>query len=70
MSPISIGVSADGSSGLWGIRRVAEELGISVRTVHRLIKARKLASIKLDGLLKFRPADIEKFLERRLRKAA
>jgi excisionase family DNA binding protein len=58
------------SASLLSIREVASELGVSVRTVHRLIKARKLSSIKLDGILKFRPSDVEHFLERRLRRAA
>jgi excisionase family DNA binding protein len=64
-SPISIGVP-----GLWNISEVAAYLNISTRTVRRLIGKRKLSAIKLDGGWRFRPADVERFVEKRTRKAA
>jgi hypothetical protein len=38
--------------------------------VHRLVKSRKLDVIKLDGELRFRVTDVERFLEKRLLRTA
>ena len=52
------------------IKQVANYLNQSTRSVHRLVKTRKLNVIKLDGELRFRVADVERFLEKRLLRTA
>lgn len=52
------------------IKQVANYLNQSTRSVHRLVKSRKLDVIKLDGELRFRVTDVERFLEKRLLRTA
>jgi len=44
-------------------------LGVSRSTLMRLIKNRKIDAIKMDGGWRFRWEDIERFVQRRTRKA-
>jgi excisionase family DNA binding protein len=53
-----------------GISEAAHVLNVSVRTVHRLTKARKLPYVKMDGLLQFRIEDVDRFIDKRLVRAA
>jgi excisionase family DNA binding protein len=55
---------------LWTAAQVRTRLGITLRTLYRLTKSRKLTYIKLDGILRFNPADVERFVEKRTVKAA
>jgi excisionase family DNA binding protein len=50
--------------------QVTTHLGISTRTLYRYIDSRKLTCYKLDGLLRFNPADVKRFLERRALRAS
>jgi excisionase family DNA binding protein len=50
--------------------QVRTHLGITLRTLYRLTKSRKLTYIKMDGILRFNPADVERFVEKRTVKAA
>ena len=41
----------------------AEQLGISVRTVHRLIAAGKLPLVHVEGAARLRVADLEAYVD-------
>ena len=49
--------------------QVTTHLGISLRTLYRLVNSNKLTTYKLDGALRFNPADIRLFLSRRALRA-
>lgn len=55
---------------LWSSGQVADYLGKSRRTIYRLVASRKLTEIRLDGDLRFRVDDVERFLEKRTLRAA
>jgi excisionase family DNA binding protein len=55
---------------LWTAEQVRIRLGITLRTLYRLTKSRKLTHIKMDGVLRFHPADVERFVEKRTVRAA
>ncbi len=42
---------------------VAKQLGVSERTVHRLIEYGKLRAYKIGRSVKFRPEDVEEYLQ-------
>jgi len=46
--------------------QVAEELGVSPRTVARLVERGELACVRIGRLARFRPADLAAFVERAL----
>ena len=48
---------------------VVAELGVSRRTLSRILASRKLTYLKLDGLLRFRPSDVDRFKEKRTYRA-
>jgi len=50
------------SESLLGVRAVAERLDVSIRTVRRLLKKRKLAYHRVGGSLRVAPADLELYL--------
>jgi excisionase family DNA binding protein len=52
------------------IKQVASYLNQSTRTVRRLVAQRKINCFKLDGELRFRFEDVERFLEKRYLRAA
>src|ERR1700681_163021 len=45
--------------------QVTTHLGIGMRTLYRLTDSRKMTCCKLDGLLRFNPADVKRFVEKR-----
>jgi excisionase family DNA binding protein len=47
---------------LLSIRDVADILGVSPRTVQRLISSRKLPAYRIGGLRRIAPNDVKKFL--------
>jgi excisionase family DNA binding protein len=47
---------------LLSIRDVADILGVSTRTVQRLISSQKLPSYRIRGLRRIAPNDVKKFL--------
>ena len=42
---------------------VANKLNVSERTVKRLIRSKKIRSIKVGNLRRFRPVDVEAFIK-------
>lgn len=44
-------------------QEVAEQLGVNIRTIQRWVKEGKLVGYKIGRALKFRPSDIETYLE-------
>jgi len=54
---------ADAGSGLLTVEDVGRHLGVNVRHVRRLVQERRLPFIKWGRLLRFDPADIERFVE-------
>ena len=44
---------------------VAERLAVSTRTVHRLVKARRISAVRLAGAWRFRRAAVELYLAQR-----
>jgi excisionase family DNA binding protein len=55
---------------LWTAEQTRARLGITLRTLYRLTKSRKITYIKMDGILRFNPADVERFIEKRTLRAA
>lgn len=49
---------------------VADRLGVSRQTVYRWAKAQLLGSLKVGGVVRFRPSDVDEFMERSTREAA
>jgi excisionase family DNA binding protein len=60
----------DGRRNLASAPRVQRFLGVSRSTLMRLIVSRKIDAIKMDGGWRFRWEDVERFVQRRLQKAA
>ena len=50
---------------LLGIEELAGRLGITVRHVRRLVAERRLPYYKVGRLVRFNPAEIKEWLERR-----
>ena len=48
---------------LLNVREVAAALGVSVRTVHRMIDDGRLPAVRLGGSVKVRPADLRAFVQ-------
>lgn len=44
-------------------QEVANQFGVNIRTIQRWVKEGKLVGYKIGRTLKFRPSDIEKYLE-------
>jgi excisionase family DNA binding protein len=55
---------------LWTAEQVRTRLGVTLRTLYRFTKSRKLTYIKIGGILRFNPADVERFVEKRTVRAA
>ncbi len=60
----------DGRLNLIGFERVRRYLDVSRSTLLRYIYSRKLNAIKLDGGWKFHWSDIDRFIQRRMQRAA
>jgi excisionase family DNA binding protein len=52
-------------TGLLTLRQVAGFLGVSEKTVRRLVTAGKLHYIRVGRVLRFQPADLFRFVEAR-----
>ena len=61
---------SDGRINLANAPRVQRYLGVSRSTLMRLIASRKINAIKMDGGWRFRWEDVERFIQRRMQKAA
>jgi excisionase family DNA binding protein len=55
---------------LLSTREAAKRIGVSTRTLHRMKERRQISFIKLDGVLRFEPKDVEHFIQRRTVRAA
>ncbi len=53
-------------NGLWNKKQAAEYLGIAVSTLNHWICDRKIVFVKLGTLVKFRKADLDRFILRNL----
>ena len=49
---------------LLNVYEVARYLGVSTRTVYRLVSRGELKGVMVGRLLRFRPQDIERFIDR------
>jgi excisionase family DNA binding protein len=45
-------------------KEVGERLGVSTRTVDRLRSIGKLPAVKFGGVVRFRPADVDRLVNR------
>jgi excisionase family DNA binding protein len=54
-----------GHRSLVSLREVAGHLGVSVRTVRRLVAARQLSCVRVGSQLRFDPADVFRFVAAR-----
>jgi excisionase family DNA binding protein len=55
---------------LLNIKEAAHVLGISVRTVHTLLKNKQLTYFRVRGQLRFDPIHLDQYLQRRMVQAA
>jgi excisionase family DNA binding protein len=46
-------------------KQVAARLGVDVKTVQRRIDSKQLKAIKVEGVVRVRPADLERYLEKK-----
>ncbi len=51
------------SEALLSVKEVADKLGVSEFTVKRYAKENLIASVKEGAEFKFRPSDVEKYIE-------
>jgi excisionase family DNA binding protein len=51
------------SDGLWGIEEVSRYLGIPQSSVYKMTAAGTVPHVKLGGLVRFRQADIDRWLD-------
>ena len=54
-------------SGLWNKQQAANYLGIAVNTLNHWICDRRIPFIKMGSLVKFRKADLDRFIARNVR---
>jgi excisionase family DNA binding protein len=60
---------SDPTPPLWTIDDVARRLAISRDSVYRLVRSGALSPLRVGERLRFRPEEIEQYLERRREKA-
>ena len=51
-------------SDLYSVDKLARHLGVSRWTVYRLVRRGDLRAVKVGERLRFRPADVDTYLER------
>ncbi|GLQ31134.1 helix-turn-helix domain-containing protein [Litoribrevibacter albus] len=51
------------SEGLLSVKEVADKLGVSEFTVKRYAKENLIASVKEGAEFKFKPADVDRYIE-------
>jgi excisionase family DNA binding protein len=51
---------------LLSIKETAHVLGVSVRTVHTLLKNKQLTHFRVRGQLRFDPVHLDRYLEKRM----
>ena len=47
-------------------REVSQIFGVSLRTVHRIIKSGCLPYVRIRGQIRFRPQDVDEYIDARL----
>lgn len=52
---------------LWDVKRTAERLGLSIRTVYQMARDGRVPSIRIGGRWRFRPTDLDAWLYGRTR---
>jgi excisionase family DNA binding protein len=52
-------------SDLLSVNELARHLGISKWTVYRLVRSREIRSVRVGERIRFRPEDVEAYLEAR-----
>jgi excisionase family DNA binding protein len=57
-------IDRDSANALVDIAEVARRLGVEVRFVRRLVAERRIDFHKVGRLLRFDPADVERFIQR------
>lgn len=50
---------------LWDVKRVAEHLGVTTRTIYSKLRTGEIPAIRVGGRWRFRPADIDAWLDSR-----
>jgi excisionase family DNA binding protein len=53
---------------LWNVERVAEHLGLSVRTVYQMARDGRIPTVRIGGRWRFRPEDVDAWLADGVRK--
>jgi len=48
---------------MWKPVEVAEHFHVSKRTIYRMIERRQIPFHKIGGLIRFKPEDVEKYME-------
>jgi excisionase family DNA binding protein len=64
-SQSSVGVASGDRSYLLDIPTVARVLGTSVRHVRRLVLDKRIPYIKIGGLIRFDPSDVQEWIDGR-----
>ena len=60
-------MNSDAPIGLWNKQQAADYLGIAVNTLNHWICDRRIAFVKMGSLVKFRQADLDRFIARNVR---
>ena len=55
------------TNGLWNKQQAADYLGVAVSTLNHWICDRKIVFVKMGRLVRFRKADLDRFILRSLR---
>ena len=53
----------DARMGVLTVEQAAERIGVSTRTIRRLILARKIRHLRIGSLIRFYASDVDQFLE-------
>lgn len=53
----------DARMGVLTVKQAAERIGVSTRTIRRLIMARKIRHLRIGSLIRFYAPDVDQFLE-------
>jgi len=63
-------IAIDTSLPLLTAEQVAARLSVSLRTLYRILDRRQISYYKFNGCFRFDPAAVDRFLEKRLLRAA
>jgi excisionase family DNA binding protein len=57
-------MSTTTAAGLWSVQQTLAHLGIGRTTLHSLVCTKQLPCIRIGRLIRFDPADVQRFIER------